>query len=83
MTFKILLVLLLSGACAGWLAGLVTRGSGFGLAGNFAMALLGAIVGYYLLGAVGLTLGGSSIGVAITSLAGAFACLALVGQIRR
>ena len=76
-------VIIICGIVSGWLAGLVTRGSGFGLIGNMLSGIIGAFAGYYLLDAVGLVLFGGLIDVAIEGLAGAFATLALIGQIRR
>ena len=78
-----LAVLLLAGVVSGWLAGLVTRGSGFGLMGNIAAAVAGAIAGLYLLDLIGVELGGGLIGTAIPAFLGAFLLLALVGRIRR
>ncbi len=40
------------GAIAGWLAGQLTRGSGFGLIGNIIVGIVGALVGGWLAGAV-------------------------------
>ena len=46
---------LLIGAVAGWLAGLIARGRGFGLAGNLMVGILGALLGGYLFRAFGYT----------------------------
>jgi uncharacterized membrane protein YeaQ/YmgE (transglycosylase-associated protein family) len=43
-----LLVTLVIGGIAGWLAGLLTRGSGYGLIGDVVVGLLGALIGSYL-----------------------------------
>jgi uncharacterized membrane protein YeaQ/YmgE (transglycosylase-associated protein family) len=77
-----LAVLLLAGVVSGWLAGLVTGGSGFGLMGNIAAALAGAIAGLYLLDLLGVDFGGL-IGTAISAFLGAFLLLTIVGRIRR
>ncbi|WP_422396429.1 GlsB/YeaQ/YmgE family stress response membrane protein [Thermorudis peleae] len=44
---------LLVGLLAGWLAGLMTRGRGFGCLGNIAIGLVGAIIGGYLFSRLG------------------------------
>ena len=43
---------ILIGACAGWLAGQLSKGSGFGLGGNLVIGVIGAIVGGFLFGLV-------------------------------
>jgi len=49
-----LLVWLMSGILAGWLAGLMIRGSGFGLLGDLVVGLIGGLVGGFLAGALGV-----------------------------
>ena len=82
MSIEALIIWLIIGAVAGWLAGLVTRGSGFGLMGNIAAALAGAIAGLYLLDLIGVNFGGL-IGTAISAFLGAFLLLTIVGRMRR
>jgi uncharacterized membrane protein YeaQ/YmgE (transglycosylase-associated protein family) len=78
-----LAIVLLAGIVSGWLAGLVTRGSGFGLIGNMAAATAGAITGLYLLNMTGITIGSGLIGTAICAFLGAFLPLAMIGRMRR
>ncbi len=47
-----ILTWLIVGAIAGWLAGQVTKGRGFGLIGNMIIGIIGALVGGWLAGAV-------------------------------
>jgi uncharacterized membrane protein YeaQ/YmgE (transglycosylase-associated protein family) len=54
MTLQEFLVFLLVGAVAGWLSGLITKGSGFGLAGNVIVGIIGAFLGNLLFGLVGI-----------------------------
>ena len=49
----------LVGVVAGWLAGRVVRGNGYGLLGNIAAAILGAVVGGSLLRMAGVNVGGT------------------------
>ena len=49
-----LLVLLVIGLVAGWLAGLLYKGSGFGLIGNIIVGLVGSVLGGYLAGVFGI-----------------------------
>lgn len=54
-----LLWFLLIGAVAGWLAGQLTKGRGFGLAGNLAVGVLGAVIGGFLFRLLGLSAWGT------------------------
>lgn len=48
MSIGSLLVFLLIGGIAGWIAGFVTKGSGFGLTGNVVVGICGALLGGFL-----------------------------------
>ena len=48
------LIWIISGIIAGWLAGLVVKGRGFGLIGDLVIGLLGGVVGGWLAGFVGV-----------------------------
>ena len=74
-----LIYMLLIGAVAGWLAGKVMKGKGFGLIGNIVVGIVGAVVGGWLLGALGVSIGGGTIGSLITALVGAIVLLVVVG----
>ena len=50
-----LLVFLLVGVVAGWLAGKLVRGGGFGLIGDLIVGVIGAVIGGWLLPKVGVT----------------------------
>ncbi|MBE0510018.1 MAG: GlsB/YeaQ/YmgE family stress response membrane protein [Gammaproteobacteria bacterium] len=58
MGIESLFVILLIGALAGWLAGLMIKGSGFGLIGNIVVGILGAVLGSFLFGLLGIASGG-------------------------
>ena len=77
-----LAVLLPAGLAAGWLAGIVTRGSGFGPLGNTLVAFAGALIGLYVGGWIGLGGAGDLLGKAVVALLGAFALLYIVAQFR-
>ena len=49
---------LIIGAIAGWLAGLIVRGAGFGLIGNIVIGIIGALLASWLLPQLGVSLGG-------------------------
>lgn len=65
-----LLIFLAIGALAGWLAGNLMKGGGFGLLGNIVVGIIGSIVGGFLFGLLGLSAGGL-IGSIITATVGA------------
>lgn len=65
---------LLIGLAAGWLAGKLTKGGGFGLLGNLIVGVIGAVLGGFLFGLIGLR-STSLLGSLITATAGAVALL--------
>ncbi|TVP81313.1 MAG: GlsB/YeaQ/YmgE family stress response membrane protein [Puniceicoccaceae bacterium] len=78
-----LLVLLVIGAVAGWLAGLITKGGGFGLIGNIIVGILGAVFGGWLFGVLGISVGGQWLGPIVTATAGAVVLLFILSFIRK
>jgi uncharacterized membrane protein YeaQ/YmgE (transglycosylase-associated protein family) len=67
---------------AGWLAGKITKGSGFGLIGDLVIGAIGALVGGFLFGLLGLSASGF-IGSLITAVVGAIVLLFIVGWIKK
>jgi len=82
MDITALLIFLAIGAVAGWLAGILMKGRGFGLFGNMAIGIIGAIVGGYIFSALGISAGGL-IGSIITATAGALLLLFVVRAIKK
>ena len=76
-----IIVLLAVGAVAGWLAGIIYSGAGFGLVGNIVVGILGAIVAGLLLPGI-LPLGGIP-GAIVSATIGAIILLFVVGVFRR
>jgi len=76
------LMFLVIGALAGWLAGKIMKGRGFGLLGNIIVGIVGGFLGGLLFGLLGLTAGGL-IGSLVTALIGAIVLLWLVGLIKK
>ena len=83
MSMESLLTILIIGAIAGWLAGLIVKGYGFGLLGNIIIGIIGAFVGTWLLGRLGVSLGGGIAGAIINAVIGAVVILFLIGLFRR
>jgi uncharacterized membrane protein YeaQ/YmgE (transglycosylase-associated protein family) len=78
-----LVVFLVIGAVAGWLAGLLMKGGGFGLLGNIVVGIVGAVVGGFLFGLLGISAGGGMIGSIVTATLGAIVLLFVVGLIKK
>jgi uncharacterized membrane protein YeaQ/YmgE (transglycosylase-associated protein family) len=73
---------LIIGALAGWIAGQLMRGGGFGLIGNIIVGIIGAVVGGWVFGLLGLSADGT-IGSLVTATVGAVVLLFVVGLIKR
>ena len=71
MGLESLLVFLLIGAVAGWLAGLIVKGYGFGLIGNIVVGIVGAFIAGWLLPMAGFALGGGIVAAIIHAMIGA------------
>jgi uncharacterized membrane protein YeaQ/YmgE (transglycosylase-associated protein family) len=83
MSAETLIIWIIVGAVAGWLAGLVVRGFGFGLVGNIIVGILGAILGGWLFGAIGFAFLPGIINTIITAFIGAVVLLLIVRVIKR
>jgi len=83
MTLEALLIILVIGAVAGWLAGQIVRGMGFGLIGNIVVGIVGAFIAGWLLPRIGIVIGGGMIGSIINATIGAVVLLVILGLIRR
>ncbi|PIQ84340.1 MAG: GlsB/YeaQ/YmgE family stress response membrane protein [Candidatus Omnitrophica bacterium CG11_big_fil_rev_8_21_14_0_20_63_9] len=73
---------LLIGLVVGWLAGLIMKGRGFGVFGDIAVGVVGALLGGWLAGMIGLYTS-SSIGAFLVALAGAVVLVGLIGLVKR
>ena len=72
----------LIGLIAGWLAGLIMKGRGFGLIGDILVGVIGAVFGGWLFGVLGLTAYDFS-GALMTATVGAVALLSLIMIVKR
>ena len=73
---------LLVGLIAGWLAGQVMRGGGYGIVGDMIVGVIGALLGGWLFGKLGIAAGGL-IGAIVTAFVGAVILILLLRLIRR
>lgn len=83
MALETILIWVLVGAIAGWLAGLVVRGFGFGLIGNIIVGIVGAFLGGWLFGVLGLSIGVGIINTIFTAFIGAVVLLLIIRVFKR
>jgi uncharacterized membrane protein YeaQ/YmgE (transglycosylase-associated protein family) len=82
MDLTSILIFLGIGAVAGWLAGTIMKGGGFGLVADIIIGILGAIVGGLLFGLLGISAGGL-IGSIVTATVGAIVLLFVIHAIKK
>jgi uncharacterized membrane protein YeaQ/YmgE (transglycosylase-associated protein family) len=83
VTLESILIFLIVGAVAGWLAGQIVKGHGFGLVGNIVVGIVGAFLAGFLLPRFGLAIGGGIIAAIINAMIGAIILLVLIGLLKR
>ena len=83
MDIQSLIVFLLIGAIAGWLAGVIVKGFGFGLIGNIVVGIVGAVIAGWLLPKLGISLGVGMVAAIINAVIGAVVLLVIIGLVRR
>ena len=77
-----LVLFLVVGIVAGWLAGRIMRGGGFGLMGDLIVGVIGAFIGGWLFGVLGISVGGI-LGLLLAAVVGAMALLFVVRLIKQ
>jgi uncharacterized membrane protein YeaQ/YmgE (transglycosylase-associated protein family) len=83
MAIEDLIVWLVIGAIAGWLAGLIVKGYGFGLIGNIVVGIVGAIIAGWLLPQIGFVVAGGILATILNAVIGAVILLLVIGLLRR
>lgn len=78
-----LLVILLIGAIAGWLAGQIVQGTGFGLIGDIVIGIVGAFIASWLFPRLGIHLGAGIVAEIVAATIGAILLLVIVRLVRR
>jgi uncharacterized membrane protein YeaQ/YmgE (transglycosylase-associated protein family) len=78
-----LIIWIVIGGVAGWLASSIVKGGGMGLVGNVVLGIVGAVVAGWLLPALGLGLGGGILGAIIAAMIGAILILLVISLIKR
>lgn len=83
MTLESLLIFLLIGAVAGWLAGVLVKGYGFGIVGNIIVGIVGAFVAGLIFPALNISLGGGILGSIVHATLGAVILLLIIRVVKR
>jgi uncharacterized membrane protein YeaQ/YmgE (transglycosylase-associated protein family) len=78
-----IIIWLIVGAIAGWLAGMVVRGGGYGLIGDIVVGIVGALIAGWLLPRIGIVIGGGIIAAIINAFIGAVILLIVLRLVRR
>ena len=82
MGVESLVVFIIIGAIAGWLAGLIVKGYGFGLLGNIVVGIVGALIAGWLFPALGVSLGTGIVAAIIHAVVGAVILLVLIRLVK-
>jgi uncharacterized membrane protein YeaQ/YmgE (transglycosylase-associated protein family) len=78
-----IIIWLVVGAIAGWLAGMVVKGGGFGLIGDIIVGIIGGLIAGWLLPRLGIFIGGDFIGDIINAFIGAVILLIILRLVKR
>lgn len=83
MEVQTLLIWLIIGGVAGWLAGLIVKGYGFGLLGNIVVGIVGSVIGGWLFGSFFVGTGNGLLGAIAGATLGAVILLFLIRLVNR
>jgi uncharacterized membrane protein YeaQ/YmgE (transglycosylase-associated protein family) len=83
MDAQALIIWLIVGAVAGWLAGMVVKGGGYGLIGDIIVGIVGAFIAGWLLPQIGILIGGGIIAAIINAFIGAVILLIILRLVAR
>ncbi len=83
MRVETIIIWLIVGAIAGWLAGQVVKGSGYGLIGDIIVGIIGAVIAGWLLPRLGIYIGAGFIAAIVDAFIGAVILLIILRLVRR
>lgn len=78
-----IIIWLIIGAVAGWLAGMLVKGGGYGLVGDIIVGIIGAFIGGWLASALGIAVGGGMLASIVTATLGAVILLFILRMVKR
>jgi uncharacterized membrane protein YeaQ/YmgE (transglycosylase-associated protein family) len=82
MSGESLLAIVVVGVIAGWLAGQIVRGTGFGLVGDLVIGIIGAFIGSWLLPQLNVHIGVGIVSAIVNATVGAMILLILLRAVR-
>lgn len=77
------IIAIIIGAIAGWLAGQIVKGGGYGLIGDIIVGIVGSLIASWLFPQLGVTLGGGWIGAIVSATIGAIILLVILRLVKR
>jgi uncharacterized membrane protein YeaQ/YmgE (transglycosylase-associated protein family) len=83
MDVQSIIIWLIVGAIAGWLAGMVVKGGGFGLIGDIVVGIVGAVIAGWLLPRFNIAIGSGFVAAVIDAFIGAVILLVIVKLVKR
>lgn len=83
MDFSKIIWFLIIGGIAGWLSGVITKGTSFGFIGNIIVGILGAVIGGFIFDKLGVKIIGGNIAELITALVGAIVLISIMNLIKK
>jgi uncharacterized membrane protein YeaQ/YmgE (transglycosylase-associated protein family) len=83
MEAESIVIWLIIGGVAGWLAGMIVKGGGFGLIGDIIVGIVGAVIAGWLLPRIGIVIGGGIVAAIINAFIGAVILLIILRLIKR
>jgi uncharacterized membrane protein YeaQ/YmgE (transglycosylase-associated protein family) len=83
MGIESLIIFIIIGAIAGWLAGLLVKGFGFGLLGNIVVGIVGAFIAGWLFPAMGISLGSGVVAAILHATIGAVILLVIIRLVKQ
>ena len=78
-----IIIWIIVGAIAGWLAGMVVKGGGFGLIGDIVVGIVGAVIAGWLLPQLGIVIGSGIVAAIIDAFIGAVILLVILRLVKR
>ena len=83
MDLQSIIIWLIVGAIAGWLAGMVVKGGGYGLIGDIVVGIVGALIAGWLLPRLGIVIGTGFVAAVIDAFIGAVILLVIIGFFKK
>lgn len=83
MKFEEIVILVITGGIAGWLAGIILKKGGLGIVGNIIVGVVGAFIGTSVFSMLDISIGNRHIGALVTATVGAVILLFVIGIVQK